>query len=204
MKPSNPTLPAVRCQFSKLVPPAKLKANPRNPNKHPLEQLDLYAKVIQHQGWRRAVVVSKRSGLIVTGHGAVECALAQGWSQVPVDYQDFASEDDETAHMLADNRLGQGSEIDERDLSELLKGLTVDMQAVSGFDDDELSRLIALEFVGEERAAQNDITDKVPADKTVYIVPIALTREQYRKWEAVKAEKKSKGDKAAFLKVAGL
>src|SRR5438445_9735483 len=105
--------PLVRCRYSRLVPVAKLKPNPRNPNVHPDGQLALYAKVIAHQGWRRPVVVSKRSGFIVTGHGAVETAKRAGWKLVPVDYQDFKSQTDETAHMLADNRLPELSDIDE-------------------------------------------------------------------------------------------
>jgi hypothetical protein len=64
----------VRCAFSRLVPVGELKPNPRNPAVHPNQQLDLYVKVIAHQGWRRAVVVSNQSGFIVTGHGAVEAA----------------------------------------------------------------------------------------------------------------------------------
>src|SRR5438128_1641000 len=127
--------PQIRCTFSKLELVAKLKPNPRNPNKHPDKQLDLYAKVILHQGWRRAIVVSRRSGFIVTGHGAVECAKHAGWPKVPVDFQDFASDADETAHMLADNRLAELSEISEADLAGLvfeLKEAEFDMD-LTGF-----------------------------------------------------------------------
>src|SRR5690349_14950021 len=88
--------PSVRCACDEIVSLDRLQANPRNPNKHPEAQLGLYAKAIQHQGWRRAVVISKRSGYIVTGHGAVETARQNGWPSVPVDYQDFDSDADET------------------------------------------------------------------------------------------------------------
>src|SRR3990167_7954221 len=67
--------PALHCAHARLVPTSKLKPNPQNPNKHSAEQLKLYAKIIRHQGWRRAIVVSKRSGLIVTGHGAWLAAI---------------------------------------------------------------------------------------------------------------------------------
>jgi hypothetical protein len=138
---------AVRCSYSALEDVANLKANPRNPNKHPSGQLELYAKAIRHQGWRRAVVVSKRSGLIVTGHGAVECAKAQGWSVVPVDYQDFESEADELAHCLADNRLPELAEMSESDLAAILS----DLKAEPGFDLDltgfDLAGLQSIGFV---------------------------------------------------------
>src|SRR5947209_19328572 len=105
----NPEMPApeVRCSCSEVVPTGKLKPNPENPNKHQKAQLETYAKIIRHQGWRKPVVVSKRSGLIVTGHGAWLTAKAQGWGNVPVDYQEFATAADEWAHVVADNRLPQ-------------------------------------------------------------------------------------------------
>jgi DNA modification methylase len=129
-------VPPIRCSFSKVVSVDALKPNPRNPNRHPEGQLELYVKAIAHQGWRRAVVVSKRSGFIVTGHGAVQAARRAGWPTVPVDYQDFASANDETAHMLADNRLPELAEMSESDLAVILSELKladVDLE-IAGFD----------------------------------------------------------------------
>lgn len=112
--------PALHCAHARLVPTSKLKPNPQNPNKHSAEQLKLYAKIIRHQGWRRAIVVSKRSGLIVTGHGAWLAAKAEGWPQVPVDFQNFKTSADEFAHLIADNKLPQMAEIDDELLAAIL------------------------------------------------------------------------------------
>jgi hypothetical protein len=122
--------PAVRCACSALVEVGKLNANPRNPNRHPDRQLDLYAKVIKHQGWRRAVVVSNQSGYIVTGHGAVEAAKRAGWASVPVDYQDFKTPADEFAHLLCDNSLPELAELDQAQLSSLL----AELETTDNFD----------------------------------------------------------------------
>jgi ParB-like chromosome segregation protein Spo0J len=113
--------PLVKCAHAELVPTGKLSPNKKNPNKHPDAQLDLYGKILLHQGWRKAVVVSRQSGMIVTGHGAWLTAKRQGWPTVPVDYQDFATPEDETAHLLADNRLPQLAETDSELLVELLE-----------------------------------------------------------------------------------
>ena len=127
--------PPVRCEFSRLVAPGDLRPNPRNPQKHPKRQLDLYVRILEHQGWRRSVVVSRQSGLIVCGHGAVLAAKAAGWSMVPVDDQDFASPADETAHMLADNQLPQMAELDDKVVSELLEDLEGKIDAeLTGID----------------------------------------------------------------------
>lgn len=47
--------PTVHCAHDALVPTAELKANPRNPNKHPEKQIALLAKIIAAQGWRALV-----------------------------------------------------------------------------------------------------------------------------------------------------
>jgi hypothetical protein len=95
-----------------LLPVGKVKRHPRNPKQHPKEQVELLAKIIAHQGWRRPLLISKRSGLLVAGHGALDAADFAGWSKVPVDYQDFANEADELAHMVADNQVALIGEMD--------------------------------------------------------------------------------------------
>src|SRR5205823_14810975 len=102
-----PMTPAINCAHDALVSLADLKPNPDNPNRHDKDQLALYAKILLHQGWRKPILVSNQSGFIVTGHGAWLTAKAQGWTTVPVDYQDFACKADEVAHMIADNKLAQ-------------------------------------------------------------------------------------------------
>lgn len=132
-KPAKGTGPAVRCSHSALVRVGELTANPKNPNTHPPEQLKIYARILTHQGWRKAITVSKQSGLIVTGHGAWLTAKAEGWPTVPVDYQDFASPQDETAHMVADNRLPQLAEVDGLALVTLLETDLKEVIDLTGF-----------------------------------------------------------------------
>lgn len=78
----------VYCSHDKIVPVEELKPNPKNPNRHPGDQVELLAKVIETQGWRQPVKVSARSGFIVSGHGRYEAALYIG-CPVPVDFQDY-------------------------------------------------------------------------------------------------------------------
>ena len=143
--PPGPALPPVNCAFDELVPLEQLAPNPHNPNQHPPGQVALLARVIAHQGWRSPIVVSTRSGFIVTGHGRFEAAKALGLPNVPVDYQDFATEVDEWAHLVADNRLAELAEVDEAALKGLLAGLKVgdfDLE-LAGFDAATLADLMA-------------------------------------------------------------
>lgn len=113
----------VQCAHTALVAPSTLKPNPANPNRHSAHQIQLLAAVIQEQGWRSPITVSKRSGLIVRGHGRLEAALLMGCERVPVDEQDYASEAEELADLLADNRLSELAELDEDDLKKAIERL---------------------------------------------------------------------------------
>ncbi len=135
---------SVHCAHDKIVPLSKLKPHPGNPNKHPPEQIALLAKVIAAQGWRNPIVVSNRSGLITKGHARREAALALKCSTVPVDYQDYATESEELADMIADNRIAELAEADRsmlRELAEQLDDGAFDMD-LTGFDHDALEELM--------------------------------------------------------------
>lgn len=133
---------AVLCAFTRLVDVADLRPNPKNPKRHPRRQLDVYAKILGN-GWRRPIVVSNRSGLIVKGHGAYESARDVLKVQcVPVDFQDYPSEEAELADLLADNKLAELAETDEAALTALLGDLTdkIDLELagiLAGIDSDE-------------------------------------------------------------------
>src|SRR3990172_3499700 len=138
------TQPPIHCAHPRLVDLATLVPNPRNPNRHADAQIALLAKIIQHQGWRNPITVSKRSGFIVTGHGRLQAAQRLGLAQAPVDDQDFATEADEWAHVLADNRIAELADTDGAALKDLLLELDTgafDMD-LTGFDVAELERVI--------------------------------------------------------------
>lgn len=135
----------VHCAHTSLADPNTLKPNPRNPNRHSAHQIQLLAAIIQEQGWRAPITVSKRSGLIVRGHGRLEAALLLGCQQVPVDFQDYGSEAEELADLLADNRLSELAEIDEDDLKRVIERLResdpdFDVE-LTGFLEDEIAKL---------------------------------------------------------------
>ncbi len=135
--------PQIHCSYTELADPALLVPNPRNPNQHPKKQIELLAKIIQSQGWRAPVTVSNRSGFVVRGHGRLQAALLIG-CQVPVDKQDYATEAEEWADLIADNRIAELAEIDDDVLVKLLHeldGLNIDMD-LTGFSNKQLDNLL--------------------------------------------------------------
>lgn len=124
----------VYCAFDEIADIALLVPNPRNPNRHDDEQIRLLAKIIQHQGWRAPITVSNRSGFIVRGHGRLMAAKIMHASEVPVDRQDYATEAEEWADLLADNRLAELAEPDVDALKDLLQELDTGMLEALGGD----------------------------------------------------------------------
>lgn len=103
-----------------------LKPNPLNPYKHSKKQVDLLSKIISAHGWRRPIIVSKRSGAIVSGHARLMAAKLLGLATVPVDFQDFESEEQETAVLLADNQIDEFRQVEKGKLEEIALNLGPD------------------------------------------------------------------------------
>lgn len=133
----------VWCSFDELVSVDSLNPNPKNPNKHPDSQIELLSKNIKYLGWRHPITVSKRSGFIVAGHGRLMAAKKLGVQIVPVDYQDFNSDADEMAVLVADNRLAELSETSEEDLKNILSELDGKIEIdLTGFSETEVEQLL--------------------------------------------------------------
>ena len=117
---------------AEIVDIADLKAYPRNNRAHGDEQVALLAKNIRANGWRWPIIVSRRSGYIVAGHGRLEAARLLNVATVPVVYQDFDSAKAEEAFRLADNRLPELAEQQTAIIADLLG----ELQAGGDFDMD--------------------------------------------------------------------
>ena len=148
------TIP-VWCRFDEGITLENLVPHPRNYNKHPDTQIALLAKIIKAQGRRNPVVVSKRSGFVVKGHGRIEAARLMQVDAVPVEYQDYETEAAEYADMIADNRIAELAEPDNAMLKDLLQELdTGDMDMdLTGFDAGEIERLMTQTHQGDESSA---------------------------------------------------
>jgi len=129
----------IKCEHTDAIDPSTLKDHPRNANKHPKNQIRALAANIKEFGWRHPIVVSKRSGCIVMGHGRRDAALELG-CVAPVDYQDFESDDEELAVLVSDNIIPELAELDD-ELIKANKGLIeaagFDLEII-GFEEDEL------------------------------------------------------------------
>lgn len=136
----------VFCSYSKMVPISEIVEHPKNANNHGREQVEILAHAINATGWRTPIGVSKRSGYIIRGHGRFAAAKALGLVEVPVDFQDYETEAQEVADLLADNKIADLSEIDYEGVSNLLKSLPQDQMLFTGFRDFEIAPLLLAEW----------------------------------------------------------
>lgn len=137
----------VECAYDEMTDTGALIPNPKNPNKHPQRQIDLLKKIILYQGWRNPIVVSRRSGFITKGHARLEAAVQLKLTTCPVDYQEYATEADEWADMIADNRLAELADSSEEEMKALLAALAAqkfDLD-LTGFDSIALEELNGIE-----------------------------------------------------------
>tara|TARA_Y100000588_G_scaffold364509_1_gene428232 strand:- start:454 stop:1704 length:1251 start_codon:yes stop_codon:yes gene_type:complete len=163
-KPSPPNAARIdaQCAYDELKGLEALTPHPRNPNTHSEAQVALLAKVIKHQGWRAPIVVSKRSGFIVAGHARLKAAQQLGLDVAPVDFQEFETEADEWAHLVADNRIAELAEVDNAALKDLLLEMdtgAIDMD-LTGFDHAALEELMTQFHVDEEPVDAEPQIDK--------------------------------------------
>lgn len=146
------------CAHDEIVPVQNLKPNPLNPNNHPQEQIELLKQIIEKTGWRQPITVSNRSGLITKGHGRLQAAKFAGWSNVPVDYQDYSNQDEEYADLIADNRLAELSNIDNKMLTEMIGTIEdEDILSLTGYDEEDIEALLS-DIEGEEVEEEEETT----------------------------------------------
>lgn len=119
----------VNCTYQSLMPIFELKLafNPDNPNVHSKRQIDRMAEILAAQGARSPAIIDADSGLLIVGHGRIQAAEKLNWTHYPVDVQNFESPELAYAHMVADNGMGDWSEMDRGKINQKLEGLGPDL-----------------------------------------------------------------------------
>ena len=136
----------IECSYTKLVNLENLIPHPNNRNKHSQKQIEVLAKIIAKVGQRSPIVVSKRSGYVVKGHGRLEALKLLGWESAAVDFQAYESELEELNDRIADNEIARYSEFDKDGFFQDLKEFNLDIKNI---DFEEFGK-INLEFTPEE------------------------------------------------------
>lgn len=142
----------IRCLTPvEMIPIQNLKPDPRNPNTHPPEQIELLAKAISYQGWRNPVIVSNRTGTMISGEGRLTAAKLLEMTEVPVSFQDYDSEEMEIMDIIAQNELDKKAIQDQAKINDLLLEVdtgNTDLE-VTGFTRREIEKMMTEAGVAE-------------------------------------------------------
>lgn len=139
-----------------MVPIAELRPHPKNRNKHGEDQIERLSKLLEAHGQRAPIIVSKRSGFIVKGHGTILSIRKLGQEVAAIVYQDFESEEEEYQFLQADNAIASWAELD-------LKGIHLDLPDLAPFDIDLLGiRDFQFEPDPEETKGDEDEVPETP------------------------------------------
>lgn len=157
----------VFCAHDAIVPTKDLQPNPKNPNQHPPEQIKALGAIIRATGWRGPITVSTRSGLIVKGHGRLMAAELEDLTEVPVDYQNYASEAEELADLTADNRIAELATTDNRMLAEVFADIDTGEIPflLSGYTEEEYGNIVTAlsEAIHRQELDEPDAVIEPPA-----------------------------------------
>lgn len=128
----------IKCAHDSLEKLKSLVPHPKNPNKHTKDQIERLAKIIQYQGFRNPIKVSKLSGYVTAGHGRIEAAKLLKMDVVPVDFQDYDDEAQEMADLVADNAIAEWSTLDlsqiNADIGDIGPDFDIEMLGLKSFE----------------------------------------------------------------------
>ena len=132
----------------------------RNPRTHSDAQIAQIAASIAEFGFNNPILVDTKAG-IIAGHGRLLAARKLGLTEVPVIVLDHLNEAQKRAYIIADNQLALNAGWDDDLLRSELAALQQEFFNLDliGFDDRDLSRLLA----DQDTADQADAVPDVPA-----------------------------------------
>ena len=140
--------------LDKLIPFA------RNPRTHSDAQVAQIAASIAEFGFNNPILVDSKAG-IIAGHGRLLAARKLGLKEVPVIVLDHLSETQKRAYIIADNQLALNAGWNDELLGIELAALQQEDfdLALLGFEDEELTRLLASQDAAEGLTDEDSIPE---------------------------------------------
>lgn len=134
----------IKAEEIKLVPLEKIIENPKNANRHSIEQIERLVDLINFQGFRNPLIISKRTGLLVAGHGRKIAAEKIGFKNLPCVYQEFENEEQEYAYLISDNEIARWAQLDFQSVYDEMKVLDIpdiDLLGIENFVAPDISEM---------------------------------------------------------------
>lgn len=145
----------------KRLPIDDVMEHPGNVRVHGKRNLSVIKNSLQQWGQYKPILVQKSTMCILAGNGTHQAAVSLGWKEIDCNIIDV---DDEQAKaiLIMDNRSSELSENDEKNLLDMLQGLESDMLDLTGYDNEELDKMLQFHegsLFGDDK---NDKKEKKP------------------------------------------
>lgn len=137
----------------------------RNSRTHSDEQVAQVAASIKEFGWTNPILIDENNG-IIAGHGRLQAAQRLGESNVPTIVLTGLTDAQKRAYVIADNKLalnaGWDNDMLAVEIADLIEeGFDLDL---TGFDGDEVNKLLAESEKVEEGLTDEDAVPEAPDD----------------------------------------
>jgi DNA modification methylase len=146
-----------------------LKPNPKNPRAHSPKQLKQIANSMSTFGFNVPILIDS-DNKIIAGHGRAEASKLRGITEVPTIRLEHLTEAQARAFMIADNRLTENSEWNERLLGKELKEISeLDLDfslELTGFEMGQID--VFIESL-DSTIEKDDPADNIPASGKVQV-----------------------------------
>ena len=145
----------------KLVPVERLVPYVNNARTHSPEQINKLRSSLREFGFVNPLIID-RDFNVIAGHGRLEGAKAEGYTEVPCVFVDEMTEAQKKAYILADNRMALDAGWDDDLLKvelEALQDLDFDL-GLTGFDEKEIADLFDLND-GEAKEDDFDVEEEL-------------------------------------------
>jgi hypothetical protein len=131
-------MPAKKQDGLEQVKLTELRPHPENYRDHPPDQIEHLTASLEEHGFYRNIVIA-RDGTILAGHGIAKAAELRGDTTVPARRLDIDPDSPQALRILTgDNELGRLAEVDDRQLTELLKRVQESDAGLLGTGVDEM------------------------------------------------------------------
>ena len=131
-----------------------LQEFPNNVRIHTKRNLDVLKSSLSEFKQTKPILVQKSTNYIIAGNGTYQAAKALGWKEIECNILDLP-DDKARALSIVDNRSGDLSQMDEKNLLDFLKDFDKDLLDITGYDDKELDKMIQFQegtlFKDEEK-----------------------------------------------------
>lgn len=143
----------------KLINVNELVPYVNNARTHSPEQINKIRSSLREFGFVNPVIIDRDMN-VIAGHGRLEAAKAEGFTEVPCVFIDDMTEAQKKAYILADNRMALDAGWDDDLLKvelEALQGMDFDL-GLTGFDEKEIADLFAVDSDSEVEDDDFDLT----------------------------------------------